>query len=80
MEYEWNKGLANLGCDCLTASKYAINKEMIRMKVECKYCGLVDFQQVDEKEYACSECGLLYLEHRSLRTDKIKYIPEEWNK
>ena len=46
---------------------------------ECKYCGLAEFIQITDKEYACTKCGLVHLMHRSLRTDKVKYLPEEWN-
>ena len=49
------------------------------METECKYCGLADFIKITDKEYVCTKCGLMYLKHRSLKTDKIKYIPEEWD-
>ena len=48
-------------------------------RAECKYCGVTEFVQVNEREYACTGCGLLYIRHKSLRTDKVKYIAEEWS-
>lgn len=46
---------------------------------KCKYCGLSEKVEINEKEIVCKTCGLLYLVHKSLRNDKIKYIAEEWD-
>lgn len=48
-------------------------------KFECKYCGINELLEINDKEIACRSCGLLYLVHKSLRNDKVKYIPEEWD-
>lgn len=44
---------------------------------ECKYCN-IRLTEIDENEAVCRECGLLYKIHRSLRNNKVKYLPLEW--
>ena len=48
-------------------------------KFECKYCGASELLEINDKEIVCRSFGLLYLVHKSLRNDKVKYIPEEWD-
>lgn len=45
---------------------------------KCKYCN-VRLIEINVNEAVCESCGLLYKIHRSLRDDKIKYLPLEWN-
>lgn len=45
--------------------------------VRCKYCN-IRLTEINENEAVCGECGLLYKIHRSLRDDKVKYLPLEW--
>ena len=45
---------------------------------ECKYCGVSEKVEINEKEVVCKNCGLVYLVHKSLKNDKIKYLSEEW--
>lgn len=47
-------------------------------KFKCKYCIDSEAVQINDKEVACCECGLVYLVHKSLKTDKVKFIPLEW--
>ncbi len=41
---------------------------------KCKYCDTA-LVEIDENE---AVCGLMYKIHRSLKNDKVKYIPLEW--
>ena len=43
----------------------------------CKYCDIT-LVEINENEAVCEECGLMYKIHRSLKNDKVKYIPLEW--
>lgn len=45
---------------------------------KCKYC-YIALVEINENEAVCESCGLLYKIHRSLRSDKIKYLALEWN-
>lgn len=44
----------------------------------CKYCD-TELVEIDENEAVCESCGLMYKIHRSLRTDKVKYLALEWS-
>lgn len=48
-------------------------------KFECKYCTDSLAIKINDKEVVCNSCGLVYLVHKSLRNDKVKFIPLEWH-